>query len=86
MKMSEVEELAGSKFVKTGGLSDLVRQVRGWENGARGIVGGFLPKGEGTGHYFNVVNNGGNVTFLDAQRGWADLVATWDEYYLMRTN
>jgi len=31
------------------------------------------------------VDNGGNMSFLDAQRGWADTVTDWGRYYLMRT-
>jgi len=54
-------------------------------NGARGIVLG--TRGSDIGHFFNVVNQGGVIRFLDGQAGGvANLAAGYDGFWLLRTN
>ncbi|TWV58562.1 hypothetical protein FRZ03_00510 [Streptomyces misionensis] len=53
--------------------------------GARAIVGAWPRKG--IGHYFNVVNNGDKVIFLDFQTGKANPAEPrYRHCYLMRTH
>ena len=39
--------------------------------GARGIVHGIRNGGQSTGHFFNAVDQGGKIRYLDAQTGAA---------------
>lgn len=53
--------------------------------GARGIVLGKYPN-EKVGHFFNVVNDGGSVRFVDGQSGTAANLAPFESFWLLRTN
>lgn len=57
-------------------------------DGSRGIVYGFDTDGAGNipypGHFFNAVNDGGNVKFLDGQTGRYG-VLDWEYYDFMYT-
>ncbi|WP_374238265.1 toxin glutamine deamidase domain-containing protein [Actinoplanes sp. DH11] len=85
MTASQVQAMAGGgPWVDTSGLSNVVRRVRDWGHGSRGIVMG-LPVA-GIGHFFNVVNDRGAVVFIDGQQGQAgpDSIQ-WRYYKLMKT-
>ncbi|MEU3709197.1 toxin glutamine deamidase domain-containing protein [Streptomyces catenulae] len=70
----------GKRFVNRS-LSNIVKDIKGAGDGARGIVYGADPDG---GHVFNVINRGGDVVFLDAQSGHA-APAGYSNYQFMRT-
>lgn len=53
--------------------------------GARAIVYGE-PRAGGTGHVFNVVNQGGVVRYLDGQTGQVASFAGYTGLRLLRTN
>ncbi|WP_239516645.1 RHS repeat-associated core domain-containing protein [Streptomyces sp. ICC4] len=74
---SDLEAHFGSLFRSTKGRDDISRELLERGNGARGIVYGFTVDSKGGvdwGHFFNAVNDGGNIKFLDGQAGgYADL-------------
>ena len=47
---------------------DIVQRLQAAGPGARGIVYGYRGVGK-VGHFFNVVNDGGKILFLDGQTG-----------------
>ncbi|WP_442818919.1 toxin glutamine deamidase domain-containing protein [Streptomyces sp. NBC_01235] len=52
-------------------------------NGSRGVIFAW-QEGADVGHFFNAVNHGGNVKFLDGQAGgYADM--DWDHWEFMHT-
>ncbi|MFE9905744.1 RHS repeat-associated core domain-containing protein [Streptomyces achromogenes] len=72
--VAPIERLYGTRF-KSASLASVVREVSKGGEGTRGIVWGSLPPrrdGRRYTHVFNVVNVGGDVIFLDAQRGHAE--------------
>ncbi|MFE6954654.1 toxin glutamine deamidase domain-containing protein [Streptomyces sp. NPDC057696] len=82
---AEVSAVTGKSFRAVGGLNVIVDELLKAGPGARGIVGAW-PRA-GVGHYFNVINDGGKVVFLDFQSGKArPVVSSYRHYYLMRTN
>nr|BFE61778.1 RHS repeat-associated core domain-containing protein [Dactylosporangium thailandense] len=88
MRRSEVEALYdNSERFQQLSLNDLIGRMQSWGDGARGIVGAW-PTGGKKGHYFNVINQGGKVIFLDAQtvNPWRKPVRHWGEFHLLRTN
>jgi RHS repeat-associated protein len=86
MTSEEMERYVGNgnTFVRKGGLSGVVNDVKNWGPGSRGIVGAWPTKG--VGHYFNVINVDGKVVFIDAQTGKANPVRNYTKYYIMRTH
>ena len=57
-------------------------------SGDRGIVAGIRGPGE-VGHAFNVINEGGDIIFLDGQAGGvADVSANqgYQRFYFLQTN
>ncbi|WP_432835727.1 RHS repeat-associated core domain-containing protein [Dactylosporangium sp. CA-092794] len=86
LRRAQMEKLMGRTFVRVRDLDDLVDRVESWGSGARGVVGAWPAAETKPGHYFNVVNNSGHVSFFDFQSGQASHVDRWDRYYLMRTN
>ena len=55
---------------------------------ARGIIyGAKKPEVEGVNHFFNVINDNGNVDFLNGQAGgYQEGLENFDTFYLHRTN
>ncbi|GAA2075804.1 hypothetical protein GCM10009801_30780 [Streptomyces albiaxialis] len=82
MTMREMQNSLGGTFQRQNGLSGLVENMERAGDGARGIVGAW-PR-TGVGHYFNVMNDRGNVVFLDGQVGMAHHLTRWENYWLMR--
>ncbi|MFF1415305.1 RHS repeat-associated core domain-containing protein [Streptomyces sp. NPDC058289] len=84
---SVLEAHFGSTFRPTSGRDGIAGDLLRRGDGARGIVYGFDTDGSGRiiwGHYFNAVNDGGNVKFLDGQSGgYADM--TWEHMDFMHT-
>lgn len=84
----ELEAATGGTFRGPGTIDQLSRSIEAGGNGARGIVAGYRP--DGTGHFFNVVNDGGTVRFIDGQIGRPADVAGGGYYpnrfLLMRTD
>jgi hypothetical protein len=80
----QLAEMTGGTWVQKGGLSNVVADMLRWGDGARAIVGGWSRAG--IGHYFNVINDDGQIVFLDGQTGSAGHVARWRNYWVMRTN
>ncbi|MFH8405597.1 pre-toxin TG domain-containing protein [Streptomyces sp. NPDC018019] len=70
----------GRKF-RVQSLPSIIREVKNAGDGARGIVHGQEADG---GHVFNVINRGGDVVFLDGQRGQAKPLG-YERYRFMRT-
>ncbi len=82
----KLEKYAGRKFGGSIiGRYDLEAQMLKSGNNARGIVLG--SRGSQVGHFFNVINQRGQIRFLDAQQasGKADLKGFTD-FNLLRTN
>ncbi|MEV6971365.1 toxin glutamine deamidase domain-containing protein [Hamadaea sp. NPDC051192] len=73
---------SGSKFHKVIGLSGVVEAMAKAGPGARGIVYAATAS---NGHVWNVVNDNGEIVFLDGQNGVADHVSTWRYYELLLT-
>ncbi|MFD6227894.1 toxin glutamine deamidase domain-containing protein [Streptomyces sp. NPDC060232] len=76
-----IEEFYGRKF-RNRSFSNIVGDIQKAGPGARGIVWGHNPAG---GHVFNVINQGGKVTFLDGQTGRAN-PTPYDSFSSLRTN
>ena len=53
--------------------------------GARAIVCGKRPDAE-VGHFFNVVNENGQIRFVDGQAGEAAELRVYNQFWLLRTN
>ncbi|MBI3213531.1 MAG: ADP-ribosyltransferse [Mycobacterium sp.] len=71
-----LETYFDAKFSPVGGRSDIESAMVAAGAGSRGVV--FASRGPGlVGHVFNVVNQGGEVRFLDGQPG---TVASFDGY------
>ncbi|GIF97014.1 LamG-like jellyroll fold domain-containing protein [Catellatospora citrea] len=88
LRMDEIAEMMGGRtFVDMEFLHNVVAALSNWGHGARGIVAAY-PRREGAvGHYFNVINDHGQVVFLDAQVGSASgHIGKWRNWYLMRTD
>ncbi len=82
----------GSEFGDEIQSATMVQQMNAAGNGARGIVYGFnteMVNGVeeyGTGHFFNVVNNNGVITFYDGQSGGVANLSGYSGFSLLRTN
>lgn len=75
----------GGQWIPTTGPSGIRTIMSGWGSGARGIV--FGGRGADAGHFFNVVNQGGVIRFLDGQSGGAaNLSDGFADFWLLRTN
>jgi filamentous hemagglutinin len=86
-KVRDVSKFYGGKpFVATTGPKGIETIMTQAGPGSRGIVFGYRgPSADG--HFFNVVNQGGTVRFLDGQSGKAaNLGDGFIDFYLMRTN
>ncbi|MFE1291739.1 RHS repeat-associated core domain-containing protein [Streptomyces sp. NPDC058751] len=85
---SALEAHYGSTFKATSGRDGIAGELLKRGDGARGIVYGFDTDGAGNipypGHFFNAVNDGGNVKFLDGQTG-GYAVLNWEYYDFMYT-
>jgi filamentous hemagglutinin len=78
------KELGGA-WARTSGPTGIAVTMEAAGPGARGIV--FGTRGSGIGHFFNVVNQGGVVRFLDGQAGGAaNLGSGYNGFWLLRTN
>ncbi|MGW6461886.1 RHS repeat-associated core domain-containing protein, partial [Streptomyces sp. NPDC055078] len=79
-----LEKHFGSAFRATSGRDGIAGDLLRRGNGARGIVYGFETNRRGDiiwGHFFNAVNDGGNVKFLDGQAGgYADTSWTYMDF------
>lgn len=80
--LGPIEQVYGREF-RDRNFTWIVRTMKKAGDGARGIVYGSDKDG---GHVFNVVNQGGEVIFIDGQVGHAKHAAEWDSYKLLRTN
>jgi len=77
------------QFSNYGSHADINNMIFRAGDGSRGIV--FAQKPSGTGHYFNIVNHGGDVMLLDGQLGkvmsWASYREMgFSQFSLLRTN
>ncbi|MDQ0904036.1 RHS repeat-associated protein [Streptomyces canus] len=82
---SEVlEQYFGGTFkYQENGAAGITTELLKAGNGARGVIFAW-QEGSDVGHFFNAVNHGGNVKFLDGQAGgYADM--DWDHWELMHT-
>ncbi|MEU9381263.1 RHS repeat-associated core domain-containing protein [Streptomyces sp. NPDC048279] len=83
-----LEKHYGSTFKATSGRDGIAGELLRRGPGSRGIVYGFDTDGAGNipypGHFFNAVNDGGNVKFLDGQTG-GYAVLDWEYYDFMYT-
>ncbi|WP_456340667.1 RHS repeat-associated core domain-containing protein [Streptomyces mirabilis] len=83
-----LERHYGSTFKATSGGDGIAGELLRRGDGSRGIVYGFDTDGAGNipypGHFFNAVNDGGNVKFLDGQKG-GYAVLDWEYYDFMYT-
>nr|WP_280923760.1 toxin glutamine deamidase domain-containing protein [Streptomyces aureus] len=83
-----LEKRYGSTFKATSGFDGISGELLRKGDGARGIVYGFDTDGAGNipypGHFFNAVNDGGNIKFLDGQMG-GYAVDEWEYYDFMYT-
>jgi filamentous hemagglutinin len=76
-------ELGGS-WIRTAGPDGISSLMLDAGEGARGIV--FGGRGADVGHFFNVINQGGVIRFLDGQTGGpANLRAGYEGFWLLRT-
>ncbi|MFB6519605.1 RHS repeat-associated core domain-containing protein [Streptomyces sp. NPDC056401] len=78
----------GSVFSATTGRDGIARDLLERGDGARGIVYGFVTDETGAigyGHFFNAVNDGGNVKFLDGQAGGYANLDDWEYMDFMYT-
>ncbi|OQR63106.1 hypothetical protein B6E66_15835 [Streptomyces maremycinicus] len=85
---ADLEKHYGSTFEATSGRDGIAGDLLRRGDGARGIVYGFDTDGAGNipypGHFFNAVNDGGNIKFLDGQTG-GYAVLDWEYYDFMYT-
>lgn len=65
--------------------NDIERAMKSAGDGTRGIVFGEVPNRD-FGHFFNVVNDGGVVRYLDGQPGVATSPAGYSRFWLLPTN
>ncbi|MGW1507506.1 toxin glutamine deamidase domain-containing protein [Streptomyces mirabilis] len=74
----------GSTFrYQEGGAAGIANELIKAGDGSRGVIFAWRD-GSDIGHFFNAVNHGGNVKFLDGQAGgYVDL--DWDHWEFMRT-
>jgi len=78
---------SGLKFSDIKPISNIISEIQAAGPGARGIVFGY-PNGYATGdlaHFFNVVNQGGQVRFLCGQAGGSLDLSKFEAFRLMRT-
>ena len=75
-----LESYYNNKFSKTS-----YSALRGLKNNQRGIIYGE-SKATGEGHVFNVVNQNGNIRYLDGQTGKAANVEDFTNLHLLPTN
>jgi filamentous hemagglutinin len=91
MTLAEVAQGAGVSPAAWGNVRSIASigdEIAAAGPGARGIVygGTGTPANPGMGHFYNVVNQGGTLTFLDGQTGQVVNYSsefTW--YALLRT-
>jgi hypothetical protein len=87
---TDVADFYGRSWSDASPLSSVEAAMKQAGPGARGIVLGARPGGPNVpGHFFNVVNEGGAIHFVDGQvGGTADLSPRqgYDRFYLLPTN
>jgi filamentous hemagglutinin len=74
----------GSPWIPTTGPQGISTIMTNAGAGSRAIV--FGTRGAEMGHFFNVVNQGGAIRFLDGQIGGAADLGGYDGWYIMFTN
>ena len=80
-----LESFFGSRFGSPTSISRIRARMEGAGDGSRGVVFGY--RGENTtGHYFNVINQGGTIRFLDGQTGGEASLSGFKSFSLLRTN
>ncbi|WP_051970337.1 RHS repeat-associated core domain-containing protein [Kitasatospora azatica] len=82
---TDVENYFGRVFYYTEGVKDIRQQMTALGYGARGVIFAENDASE-IGHFFNVVNDGGRIKFLDYQSESYANLGTWDRFYLMVTH
>ena len=65
---AKLEQFYQKSFILMKDSGDIVQRLQAAGPGARGIVYGYRGVGK-VGHFFNVVNDGGKILFLDGQTG-----------------
>jgi hypothetical protein len=65
--------------------AEMAAAMRDAGPGSRAIVFGQSSSAE-IGHFFDVVNDGGTIRFLDGQSGTTAAMAPYDRFWLLRTN
>ncbi|MDQ0305496.1 RHS repeat-associated protein [Kitasatospora herbaricolor] len=78
--------IGSGSFRDKQGLTNVVGDMVRWGNGARAIVIGTPKDPTEPMHAFNVINDNGNIVFIDGQLGEAWHVANWFKYQILRTN
>lgn len=90
---TRLESVFGTKFIEYTNIADVSNAMSASGDGAQGIV--YVGNGTTTGHFFNIVNDGGNVRLLDGQVGkeidWTLVQSwmqqgNWNTLGLLRTN
>jgi hypothetical protein len=79
-----LEQQFGGKFAKMASKQAIDQAMQAAGPGSRAIVYG--ERAGGTGHVFNVVNQGGVVRYLDGQTGQAASFAGYTGFRLLKTN
>jgi filamentous hemagglutinin len=83
--LSVLEKQYGTTFSATTTDESISKTMSIAGDGARGIVYGSNGPGQ-VGHVFNVVNQNGQVRFLDGQTGKAANLSGYTSFQLLRTN
>lgn len=83
-KISELENLYGTKFKSVSGRPEIERILAEAGEGSRGIVFGGRGPNE-AGHVFNAINQNGVVRFLDGQSGTTASFRGFASFRFLRT-
>ncbi|EUB98022.1 RHS repeat-associated core domain containing protein-containing protein [Rhizobium sp. CF080] len=83
-RVGDLQDLFGSQFSRATTINGISKTMSNAGSGARGVV--FGARGTETGHFFNVVNQNGQVRFLDGQIGGVPSFHGYSSFHLMRTN
>jgi filamentous hemagglutinin len=82
--MSALETHYGRTFGSLTSATRIEAQMLNAGDGARGVI--FGSRGTDPGHFFNVVNQNGQIRFLDGQTGGAASLSGFEGFSLLKTN
>ena len=83
--ISVLEQQFGARFSSPTTIDSIEQQMLSSGDGSRGIVFGAREPGQ-AGHVFNVVNQNGEIVFLDGQTGSVADTTGFASFRLLRTN